>query len=197
MAPKGKAGPPPEDANDVAAARQPVTHAALTFTRSFRRHTPTGDIYAVELVDGRLNAALLCTRPEELTHGALPVLPLGPDTDPYRAVAANTEPWEPKYDAEAGIKKLAALDEEISTLDSKIENLASRKKKLSQDREQKVAEMRRIIGQLRTGQRDLLDGVPHETVGNGAPAEPVSDADAAVLVDAQPPVPEAVPAALP
>lgn len=170
-----------DEADEV---RRPATHAALAFDRSFRRHVKTGSIFAVELVDGRLNGALLCTRPEELTHGALPVLAITGDTEMYREGAGHTEPWEPKYDTEAGIKKLATLDEEISTLDTKIEQLGSRKKKLAQDREMKVAEMRRIIGHLRTGQRDLLDGVPHEQVG--APAESVSAADVAVLAEAQP-----------
>lgn len=165
-------------------------HAPIEFAREFRRHKRTGQIFAIELAGGQLNAARELVRPEEMTHGALPVLTLyvGEPVEQYREAAGWCEPWEPKHTPESALKRMAALEEEVQTLDKKIDDLGRRKAKLGKDREQKIAEIRRLIQQARAGQLDLLDGVP--VVGGGPTEQPPAEEPAEDV--AAEPVAEAV-----
>jgi hypothetical protein len=195
------------------APREPVTHAPLEWHREFRKHTRTGQIWAIELCAGVLHAARELVRPEEMTHGALPVLTLyvGPEVQEYRDAAGWCETWEPKHTPESAIRRMVALEEELQDIDGKIDKLSSRKKKLTTDREAKMAELRRLIQQARSGQGNLLDVA---TVGQGpvapSPEPPAESAqeeqaaqdgqqllDDAVAVDPPPAETETRPASLP
>lgn len=76
-------------------------------TRQFRKHTVLGDIYAVEFNEADVLAASLCTRPEEMTRGALPVLALNAtDAQFVQTNASEFVRWEPPM---ADEEKLAAI----------------------------------------------------------------------------------------
>lgn len=74
-----------------------------TTTREFWKHTVYGDIYAVELVitEGQRDVlgVLKCSRPEQQTRGALPVLTLDASSDGYAGLVASHRAdfsmWEP------------------------------------------------------------------------------------------------------
>lgn len=73
-----------------------------TTTREFWKHTVYGDLYAVELLVGEGQREVLgarkCSRPEEMTRGALPVMQLyagGDDAEFASNNRADFGMWEP------------------------------------------------------------------------------------------------------
>lgn len=206
--PRGQAGIPPEDPKDLVEAQEPQpvaddattaaddaapspaepettepkVHQPLEFAREFRRHTRTGRIFAVELVMGRLHAVRELTRPEEMTHGALPVITLytGPAVDEYRQIQGGCEAWEPKHTPESAIRRMGVIEEEIADIDAKIARLADRQKKLKTDREHRLAELRRLIRDTRVGQLDLIASAEEGPNAEGpSVTEPSDDAPSA------------------
>jgi len=172
---KGRKGVPPEDAKDVAqsaaTALDPVP--AFAFTREFRKNRKTGQIWAIELVNGVLAAALECTKPEEMTDGALPVLPLESSTaslDVYRAAQGQCDAWEPERTPDGLRRNLVAAGHRLDDVETKIGKKKAELKRLNEQRDEVVAQIRRFVRELETGQTNLLDKVAPET----APAAPAA-----------------------
>lgn len=115
------------EAGDDAVADAPATDAPLLkvnfdFHREFRRHGRTGDLVAIELVNGVLAGVRRCSKPEEQTAGALPVMALeGLDSDVgqwYRAEQTYFQTWEPPPLPKALMKRLRDLYEQAVTVRS-------------------------------------------------------------------------------
>lgn len=113
---------PEPTAEDLAKAEKTATFgmsrgiASLGIAREFRRHARTGEIVAVELVGGMLQGARLCSKPEEQTHGALPVMELeNRESDVaqwYRKNSLEFKAWEPPQPPRLLMDKLMSLYEE-------------------------------------------------------------------------------------
>ncbi len=123
----------------------------ITTTREFRKHNVLGDIYAVEFIheDGARVpvAALRCTRPEELTRGALPVLTLA-NGDDRQFVLNNADEfglWEPPMVDEEKLASIYAAETYCQDTEAEFERChkaAAAAKKLH---EKACDDLRRIV----------------------------------------------------
>lgn len=114
-------GAEPGDAADA-----PLLKVAFDFHREFRKHTKTGDLVAIELVNGALVGVRRCSKPEEQTAGALPVMQLEPlDSDAgqwYRAENRMFATWEPPLPPRQLLDRLGDLYEQAVAARSKYES---------------------------------------------------------------------------
>lgn len=98
------------------AADAPLLKVNFEFHREFRRHGRTGDLVAIELVNGVLAGVRRCSKPEEQTAGALPVMALeNLDSDVgqwYRAEQTFFQTWEPPPLPKQLMKRLRDLYEQ-------------------------------------------------------------------------------------
>ena len=82
-------------------------------SREFRKHRIFGEIYAVEaFADGEVLAALKCTRPEQLTRGALAVITLDSHED-WAFVNTNEnefDVWNPPMVKEEHLAAIIAAE---------------------------------------------------------------------------------------
>jgi hypothetical protein len=127
-------------------------------TREFRKHAHTGEVVAVELVGGQLQGARLCSKPEEQTAGALPVMPLeGRESDVavwYRKNAIDFRPWEPPQPPKLLMDRLRSLYEQAVEARAAYEKAKSAAK-FAKDRVEEVDEA--IFHALRR-MHDVPDG---------------------------------------
>jgi hypothetical protein len=128
--------PPTEDGPGVAEAVNP-----FEVKREFRKHAHTGEVVAVELAGGQLQGARLCSRPEEQTAGALPVMELEyRDSDVgkwYRKNAMDFRPWEPPQPPKMLMDRLRSLYEQAVEARSAYEKAKSGAK-FAKDRVEEV-----------------------------------------------------------
>jgi hypothetical protein len=128
--------PPTENGPPVAEAVNP-----FEVKREFRKHAHTGEVVAVELAGGQLQGARLCSRPEEQTAGALPVMELEyRDSDVgkwYRKNAMDFRPWEPPQPPKMLMDRLRSLYEQAVEARSAYEKAKSGAK-FAKDRVEEV-----------------------------------------------------------
>lgn len=162
-------------------ADAPVLTAHFTFHREFRKHAHTGTIVAIELVNGALHGVRECSKPEEQTHGALPVLTLDDrDSDVgqwYRAESLNFKEWAPPEPPKVLMDALMKLYEESLTARSTLESAKLRMKHAKaavEDVDERVFHMLRRIHEVPDGQLELpLKGAPEKDPGESEPALPL------------------------
>jgi hypothetical protein len=127
--------PPTEDGPGVAEVNP------FEVKREFRKHAHTGEVVAVELAGGQLQGARLCSRPEEQTAGALPVMELEyRDSDVgkwYRKNAMDFRPWEPPQPPKMLMDRLRSLYEQAVEARSAYEKAKSGAK-FAKDRVEEV-----------------------------------------------------------
>jgi hypothetical protein len=144
-APQTEAGDAGEPGEPGAVAEEPQAVAPpvnpFEVTREFRKHAHTGEVVAVELVGGQLQGARLCSRPEEQTAGALPVMELEyRDSDVgkwYRKNAMDFRPWEPPQPPKMLMDRLRSLYEQAVEARSAYEKAKSGAK-FAKDRVEEV-----------------------------------------------------------
>ncbi|HEY3499408.1 MAG TPA: hypothetical protein VGK73_32185 [Polyangiaceae bacterium] len=148
--------PTTEDGGSVAEAETQVN--PFDVKREFRKHAHTGEVVAVELVGGQLQGARLCSRPEEQTAGALPVMLLEHrESDVavwYRKNAMDFRPWEPPQPPKMLMDRLRSLYEQAVEARSAYEKAKSAAK-FAKDRVEEVDEA--IFHALRR-MHDVPDG---------------------------------------
>ena len=147
--------------------------------RSFLKHTPTGEIWAVDVESYEAGpvvvAALRCTRDVELTLGALPVLALETEAELLKIVQTMYDgreffPWQPEQTNLQIMHRLHELHEDLADARTKVkmaqENLKKRKATESEVAEQIFA----LVGTIREDEPKLpFDGSTR--VQSVAPAE--------------------------
>jgi len=164
---------------DGVAGETPLLMAHFTFHREFRRHVKTGDLVAIELVNGALAGVRRCSKPEEQTTGALPVMQLEDrDSDVgawYRAEQMLFQTWEPPPLPKALLARLGELYEQAVTARSKYES-AKLAAKHAKDR---VEEVDTAIFHALRRMHDVGDQaeLPLEGENNAAPELPLDAAE--------------------
>lgn len=166
-APADPADGPAEAGDDAVAAGEsavepPLLKVDFKFHREFRKHAVTGTIVAIELVNGTLNGVRECSKPEEQTHGALPVLTLDDRESAvgqwYRAEAINFKTWAPPEPPKVLMDALMKLYEESVTARSVYESAKNRLKHAKaavEDVDERVFHMLRRIHEVPDGQIEL------------------------------------------
>lgn len=122
--------------------------------REFRQHKVTREIVAVELFEGALVGVRSCTRPQEQTRGALPVMEIqtGGDTDWYKKNSESFLTWEPPTLPEELLVDLAAADEAIQVCEDLFEKKRSEAKAAKEALDLAYTHMRELVKMAKDAQ---------------------------------------------
>lgn len=170
----------------------------LTTTREFRKHRVLGDVYAVEFINGEgprmVAAAKRCTRPEELTGGALPVLHLV-DYDAsqfYGANEAEFDLWEPPMIDTEKLAAILAAEHCCQGTESEWQRCDKAAKAAKKLYEKACDDLRRVVREAEEDPKafpllalaDMPNTEPTETEGFDADMEKFDDRDDGNSADA-------------
>jgi hypothetical protein len=142
-------------------------------TREFHKHAPTGEIWAIEWMDARKIAAAgarRCSRPEEQTLGALPVLDLSCELDTALFVDRHLEEfeaWAPPRNSEEMFTAILQAGAEAEEAKAVWQKSAAKTKELRGEWEDAVDTLQGLIKAARDG-RDAPPELPFDDAGKEA-----------------------------
>lgn len=129
--------------------------------REYRKHTVTGEIVAVELFEGALVGVRACSRPEEQTRGALPVMEITPsDVEWYEANKEHFEVYVPAPLPDELLIDLAAAEDDIKRCERIYEAKKGEAKAAREAYEASLRHVRDLIAEAKAAreQPSLFDG---------------------------------------
>jgi hypothetical protein len=150
--------------------------STVTFAREFLKHGPNGEIWAVEWLDDRklqIAAGRRCSRPEEQTLGALPVLVLDNDIDTLSWLddhQVEFDPWMPPRTSSEMFDAILRSAEEAEAAKKAWRDAAAEAKELREEWEEAVEALQVLIKQARDG-RNTPPALPFDEAASAPVAE--------------------------
>lgn len=134
----------------------------LTTERAFEKHKVLGEIFAVEWIvapgfSREAVGAMRCTKPEQLTRGALPVLPINSsELDFYKGNCLEFAEWEPPMVNEDVLAAIVEAERVCQEAEDDYERAAKAAKLAKQEYERACDELRHVARAARTTTPPLL-----------------------------------------
>ncbi len=163
----------------------------ITVERAFKKHRVLGDIYAIEILidEGFARtavAAMRCTRPEQLTRGALPVLSLagGESLQYYLNNQSDFATWEPPMVDTEALEAIVAAERYCQETQAEWERHHKSAAAAKKTHDKACDDLRRIVREASTEPEplplldvlDAEDAAKETTDGNDDGSTPGFDA---------------------